>query len=254
MNKKYNKNFITNFIIRFDYNEIQETMLEKLKKMFEEKYGFIINETQNVQKGKVNIDFKSKDSTVEVEKEVKQYVLLPKDKESKITFSEDVFIYETIKYTSYDDIKNLIQEFIVEINNDTNIDMFNRIGMRYVNNIELPFEDKKEIFEWKDYINNKLICNMDFIDYNDILQLINVQEFKSKKTKNIIFRLQTGIPNPYKPAEIVKKNFIIDIDGYTMNIENITNATSKLQAIHDELGEIFEKCMENSLRNILKGE
>ena len=89
----------------------------------------------------------------------------------------------------------------------------------------------------------------------DILQKITVQEFKSKKEdSNVIFRLQTGIPNPNKPAEIISRRFLIDIDGYTMNVEKMSNALDKLQDIHDELSDIFDKCIGTNLEKIMNGD
>lgn len=255
MGKNYKIDYITNFIIRFDYNDIREGILEELQKIFEEKYKFIINETKMVETGKIKVDFEKKQSEIESEGMKKEFLIYNAERTERLKFSSDFFIYETIKYTSYDSIKNIIQDFIDIINKNGKEEVFNRIGMRYINNIELPYEKKEDIFDWKDYINEKIWNNSQFINYDRVLQKITVQEFKSiNKDSNIIFRLQTGIPNPNKPAEIIKKNFLIDIDGFTMNVEKMINAFSKLQEIHDELSNIFDNCIESKLINIMNGE
>lgn len=255
MGKNYQKDYITNFIIRFDYNDIKEEMLEELQKIFESKYKFIINETKMVETGKIKVDFMKKESEIESDGMKKEFSLFNVERTERLKFSSNMFVYETIKYTSYDNIKDIIKEFIDMINKNGKEELFNRIGMRYINNIELPYEKKEEIFNWKDYINDKIWNNHQFIETSSLLQNITVQEFKSNnKDSNIIFRLQTGIPNPNKPAEIIKKNFLIDIDGYTMNVEKMVNAFNKLQEIHDELSNIFDNCIEKKLIKIMDGE
>lgn len=255
MGKSYKKDYITNFIIRFDYNDIKEEILEDLQKIFESKYKFIINETKMVETGKIKVDFEKKQSEIKSEGIKKEFSLFNVERTERLKFSSDMFIYETIKYTGYDSIKGIIKEFIDIINKNGKEELFNRMGMRYINNIELPYEKKEEIFDWGDYINEKIWNNNQFIDNSNLLQKITVQEFKSgNKDSNIIFRLQTGIPNPNKPAEIIKKNFLIDIDGFTMNVEKMINAFSKLQEIHDELSNIFDNCIEEKLIKIMNGE
>lgn len=253
MGNTYKKDFITNFIIRFDYNDIEETIFEDLQKIFEEKYKFVINETRMVETGKITVDFKNKESEIESNGMKKEFCLFNIERTERLKFSKDTFIYETIKYTSYEDIKDKVKEFIDIVSKNGKEELFNRIGMRYINNIELPYSKKEEIFNWENYINESIWNNSQFS--NTILQKITVQEFKSEKEdSNIIFRLQTGIPNPNKPAEIIKKNFLIDIDGFTMNVEKMANALDKLQEIHDELSNIFDKCIEENLIKIMNGE
>lgn len=255
MGNTYKKDYITNFIIRFDYNDIEETIFEELQKIFEERYKFVINETRMVETGKITVDFKNKESEIESDGMKKEFCLFNIERTERLKFSRDTFIYETIKYTSYDDIKDKVKEFIDIVSKNGKEELFNRIGMRYINNIELPYSKKEEIFNWKNYINESIWNNTQFSNTNTILQKITVQEFKSEKEdSNIIFRLQTGIPNPNKPAEIINKKFLIDIDGYTMNVENMNNALIKLQEIHDELSNIFDNCIETELIKIMNGE
>lgn len=255
MGKSYKKDYITNFIIRFDYNDINESILEELQTIFEKQYKFVINETRMVETGKIKVDFKNKESEIESAGMKKEFLLFNIERTERLKFSKDTFIYETIKYTSYDEIKDKVREFVDIVNKNGNEEVFNRIGMRYINNIELPFTKKEEIFDWTDYIDEKIWNNNQFLDIKNILQKITVQEFKSKnEDSNVIFRLQTGIPNPNKPAEIINKRFLIDIDGYTMNIEKMNKALNKLQDIHDELSEIFDKCIGVNLEKIMNGE
>ncbi len=255
MEKLYRKDYITNFIIRFDYDDIEESRLEKLQQIFEKQYKFVINETRMVETGKIKVDFKNKESEIESDGTKKEFSLFNIERTERLKFSKDTFIYETIKYTSYDEIKDMVKEFIDIVNRNENNELFNRIGMRYINNIELPYSKREEIFDWKNYINENIWNNELFLPENSILQKITVQEFKSKKNdSNIVFRLQTGIPNPNKPAELISKKFLIDIDGYTMNVEKMNNAFNRLQDIHDELSEIFDKCIGTELKKIMNGD
>lgn len=255
MEKSYKKNFITNFIIRFDYKPISDSVLEELQQTFEKQYKFVINETKMVETGKIKVDFKMKESEYESDGIKKEYQLFNIERTERLKFSKDMFVYETIDYTSYDQIKNKIKEFIDIASKNENEENFNRIGMRYINNIELPFSKREEILDWKDYINKKIWNNDQFVEIKTVIQNITVQEFKSKnEDDNVYFRLQTGLPNPNKPAEIICKKFLIDIDGYTMNVEKMSNALNKLQCIHDELTEIFDNCIERGLKSIMNGE
>ena len=257
MGKNYKRNYITNFIIRFDYNEIDEKTLEKVQEEFEKKYKFVINETKMMEQGKIKVDFATKESSIETESVKKEFCLFNIDRTERVKFSVNTFVFETIKYVSYDNIKDRIESFINIISkNNKNDELFNRIGMRYINNIEMPYKNKEEILNWKDYISTKIWDTTNYSKENrKILQKILVQEFKSKEAENnIMFRLQSGVPNPNKPAELVKKNFLIDIDGFTMNVERMNDALDKLQSIHDEESEIFDDCIDSKLKRIMNGE
>ena len=155
MGKSYKKDYITNFIIRFDYNDINESILDELQTIFEKQHKFVINETRMVETGKIKVDFKSKESEIESEGMKKEFLLFNIERTERLKFSRDTFIYETIKYTSYDEIKDKVKEFIDIVNKNGTEEVFNRIGMRYINNIELPFSKKEEIFDWTDYIDEK---------------------------------------------------------------------------------------------------
>lgn len=253
MDKIYINDFIKNFIIRFDFSEISDDMLlEELQNILEQEHGFIINETTLINNKQVTINPETNKAKIESAGIVRQYQMLNSEMNVKVTFNNTVFLYESLKYKGFDNIKGVIESF-VKVMTKGKILLFNRIGMRYINKIELPSETKEDIFAWENYISNDILNNITFIPKEKLLQTILVTDFRSFTDENILFKLQTGIPNPNKPADIVKKSFLIDIDGYTTT-EEIGSAVEKLDKIHQQEKEIFEKCIKDELRKKMRGD
>lgn len=245
--KVYKRNFISNFIIRFDLEtKLDEGNYDKILELLNEDYP--INEKLDIQNRNIIID-KDSDNPILSEPNIKiKNILYNSDKNERITISSDSILYETLNYISFSKIKPTIEKIILSLKENYGIKDFSRIGLRYVNLIKKPIKNKKDIFNWNNFINSKLLFSNDFIDTETILQQINTIEFKLDVENDLQCRLQFGIPNRNMPADLMEKIYLIDIDGFTNSMVEQDDAIKILDIIHEKDIEIFEKCIEDELR------
>ena len=250
MAKEYKKNYISNFLIRLDLeSKLDDGDYDKLFSLLSSDYP--INEKRNIQNRNIIFNTIDGESVAPVfsDPEFKvQYILYNTKKTSRITINSDSVLYESLYYTSYSNVKPILEKIINCLNREYGIKNFNRIGLRYVNLIKMPLKDKKQIFDWDGYINNSILFDNSFIDENNLLQEIRTIDFKLDPDNNILCRLQTGIPNRNMPADLMEKIYLIDIDGFTNTMIEHVDAMDILNIIHDKNIEIFEKCIGDALR------
>ena len=251
MSIEYKKNYIKNFLVRFDLEtKLNEGEYDKIQNILRDK--FPIKETKNIENREliINTEDKNNPKPILSEPNLKvQSVLYNAEKNERISINSDSIIYESLQYKSFSNIKPILENIIDCLNKEYGIKNFNRIGLRYVNLIKIPIKEKKDIFNWRGYINSQFLSNNNFINDNNLLQEIKTIDFNLDKEKDLLCRLQIGIPNRNMPADLVEKLYIIDIDGYTNSLVEQEDAIDILKLIHDKNVEIFEKCIDDKLRS-----
>ena len=140
-------------------------------------------------------------------------------------------------------------EALIESNNQ--IKKYTRFGIRYINLINLPCKNKNELLDWNKFINNKLLNSNDIFGNKALLQLIQIHNIKSAFNDDIIYTVQSGIPNQNFPAALMEKTYLIDIDGYSKVLMEKDEIVDMFDKIHDEEVEIFETCITNELRSMM---
>ena len=83
------------------------------------------------------------------------------------------------------------------------------------------------------------------------MQLIHIHNIKSSFNDDIIYTVQSGMPNQNFPASLMEKNFLIDIDGYSKVLMEKNEIIEMFDDIHNEEDEIFETCIKDELRRIM---
>jgi len=249
MEKQYKRNYISNFLIRFDLDDkLVEGNYDNILKSLSSDYPII--ERIDIQNRDIIINENSDTpEPVLSDPEVRvRNVLYNSERNERITINSDCVIYETLKYTSFSKIKPTLEKIILSLKNDYSIKNFNRIGLRYVNLIKRSAKEKKDIFEWSGYINSNLLFNNNFIKNSDILQQLQTIDFKLDTENDLFCRLQYGIPNRNMPADLMEKIFLIDIDGFTNSVVEQEDVLKILDIIHEKNIEIFENCIDDKLR------
>ena len=60
-----------------------------------------------------------------------------------------------------------------------------------------------------------------------------------------------GIPNSIFPSKISRKEFLLDFDCYTENIEE-DSVLQHLKIFHNKIQQFFEYCIKEKLRNLME--
>jgi uncharacterized protein (TIGR04255 family) len=157
------------------------------------------------------------------------------------SIEENNLTLETMEYKDFDNFHNLITVLITKLEEIFPNLVSIRIGLRYVNQIKLDEED----LEFKDYINENLIKQLEFFDRSILIRTISSMEI-SRDDYNLIFKF--GIPNSTYPNNIIRKEFVLDYDCYTKESLNKDEVIENVKIFKEAIKEIFENSIEDKLR------
>ena len=120
----------------------------------------------------------------------------------------------------------------------------NRLGIRYINNIELPAHDP---MDWSAYIDAGLLGLFDRFneDRAAIARLFHIAEFKYD---DMLVKFQFGIPNPDFPAPVRQSAFILDIDAFVPGLIEFSDVEGIISMAHSHIQGLFESSITDALR------
>jgi len=131
-----------------------------------------------------------------------------------------------LKYESFNKLKGDLFQYSIQWRNFFPISEIERLGLRYVNNINL---DEINPLNWKKYINSNLTSSLKFVkDRNLISRAFHNLELKYE---DMNIRFQYGLHNPDYPSIIKEKEFILDYDAYLSREQDINEIPMRLESI-----------------------
>jgi len=247
LKKQYKSNKLSKVIFRLDFEKIELGSLEKFNNT-ELKKAFPTYGQKKVTEGNIEVNLKD-GKVIQKNSEFAAYSFENDKKNKRFEVCEKYIFLEYDKYSNFkevlNDAKSIIERFIVLFEVKT----INRMGLRYINEVNL---NEKNALDWKKYINNDLMGNINFIKGNS--------KKISRSMGQIVFREEEGdltfnfgIFNKQYPNEVVTKEFILDYDCYSrlpfeVSEENILN---KLEKYHSYIGMLFESSINDGFRKLL---
>ena len=249
MGKKYAINFLTHVIIRIDFPNklsVEDRLPPEVTKAILK--SFPISEPKKM----LGKEFKitsEKDIQFETN-ELKrvEWHFFGKNREKTLVLTPEAIFIDCNEYSSFEILNN---EFIGVINkifeNFEDVQV-NRIGLRYINEIDL---NKPIPINWALYVDDKLLSIFDLgEDRNKIARgfsnlVLNYGD--------MLLSFNYGMHNPNMPAPIKKEVFVLDYDAsYTGFLEQ-NDLETNLIKFHTKIEEMFEKNIRPKLRLILDG-
>lgn len=251
---KYKKNYIENFIFRIDFKQNSQEVTKDILAQFKNDFANELNglKSRRVINNIIKMNKEKEKAEVTDTKEVEEYRLYNKEDNEFITITDSYICYENTKYETFEKTKLMIERMIDNIIKASNIEVCTRVGMRFINDIIFPSEKKEEIYDWKGYIKEPLLKNLEFFmkDNNqDILQSMQVIDINSKSDPNIYYEIQYGLYNSRRPGPMLDKQYIIDIDARTKTVEEIQDIKDKLNTMHSEIEMLFETIIDTKMRD-----
>lgn len=217
-----------------------------MKSLLKTNYPFRDLATIREQRIEVRHEGRALSQTQTTSTEVLQWEFKDRKRERTISVNER---YVAITYSTYTCYEDLIGELIPVINTflskpDTKI---SRIGLRYVNEIEL--EDGTPPTAWDDLLVSNLLATFKLADdQRTISRAFHILEFSYPDDMSM--RFQFGMPNPEYPAAIKRKLFVLDWDAYCDSLE-VTKEVVKtyLDKFHEKINRSFEEVITTALRS-----
>lgn len=236
---KYENNYLSNVIVQFDYKPIKrflETVPNDIIEKLKDDYNF--HQGQMLSDVKINIITGAKMETA-----IPVWEFMSKDVGITIQLTQNFLKVNCTKYTNFEDLLSHVNKITKLLEND--IQTFNRVGLRYINQIDL---DEPNPTDWTNYINDDLICSINnwcaFSKDKIARAMSQIRLVEDDYTLNFNY----GIFNPIYPNIVIQKQYILDFDCAGMNIE-YPEIDTCLYKYNDVITSSFEKSIKEPLRD-----
>jgi uncharacterized protein (TIGR04255 family) len=201
--------------------------------------SFPLSEPQTLQSQEFQISDKSFSSNTQ---EIKKWIYHGREREKSIILESQSLTMTIKHYKTYvgalDEYKEVLAALFKE-----NKDLFaSRIGLRYINSIELK---EQKPLEWSEYINEDILGIVSFHEASNISRVFHVLEYNFDGQT---LKFQFGLPNPDYPAVIRQKQFILDLDSFYTGTYDETEIYECIDNCHLKIQELFEKSITDKTR------
>ncbi|PKM39557.1 MAG: hypothetical protein CVV04_09235 [Firmicutes bacterium HGW-Firmicutes-9] len=239
----YKDNCLENVIFRIDFvNGFNVNALPVQKVLLE---SFPIIETEEMQGQEIS-NFISEDGTPKVNIKRSTWInhyFWDRQKTKRFAVSQNSIYIDIKKYDSYTNTKKHFTSAVEAIKASSQDAIINRIGMRYINRIDLT-NIRRSV--WSKYINKKhLDAVMVCFDEMSLVSSVNSVELSYN---DFTLRFNYGFLNPDKPSVQRRHIFTIDLDAFTFGEMNISEVTSYLDEFHTRIESMFEAIIGDSQR------
>lgn len=243
MGATYKKNFLKNVICKVDFTEqpkYDQAKLKDFQKLIKKEFP-ILQEA----KGLV-IEAASSERIDSKAGEFIKWIFFNKTKTRIVSFESN---YILLEFKEYDNFEEFFQIFELIIDSWFNVFpsiISIRLGLRYMNQIELS---NKEPLEWKGLINKLLLESFKFVkDKENLARHMNLIEINKG---DYLLKFRYGIANSVYPSPIIKKEFILDYDCFTSESLDKSEILIKVKEFNGIITDLFEQSIEAGLRKIM---
>lgn len=243
---RYNKNFITEAILRIDFAspivELTNTVNDELDRFIlrffpqkESKNSFseelILNPNSNV------VDRKKT--------EFKEWNYFANEKNKRLCITRDFVFISFKQYLSYEDFTEDFIEILKQISRTYAEFACKRFGMRYINNIKT----QGNTTDWTEFINDSMTSIFNIKPENsEFTRVFQIIEYSNQDIKT---KFQFGMHNPDYPAIIRQKLFVLDMDSYKIGRMSIEDIEELTPVTHQIIENLFEISIKQPLRDLM---
>lgn len=243
-NTIYKRNFLEKVILRFDFDKIDLDFLNEFSKEIEAYFPIQSQEEAN----DVQIILNQDSGSVQNQKTpFWSYRDINKNKILHISSTHCLIEYSNNSYINIDTLIRDIETILNPFFKKSEINIFNRVGLRYVNRLEFT---KKENFKWENFVNRKLLQSLTFVSkFSKQIKrkLEKIEIIKDNKHIN----LTHGIINKDYPSINVRKEYLLDIDAYSAYPLELELLIDSIKDYNLNIQNIFEESITDETRNIL---
>lgn len=241
----YKSPFLKEVILRIDFpapiEELEKSLPSKIQKAVIKK--FPISESQKLQAQEFQIAGQSFQANT---RELTQWAFHGKEREKTLTILPESIVLISKSYKSFEVFIGDITDILIEFYKTFKDLSANRIGLRYVNVLEL---DEANPLSWGKYIDEKMLGIFDFHNEKNLTRAFHILEYNFDGQA---VKFQFGIANPDYPSVIRRKQFVLDIDSYFYGAFDLTDVLECINNSHEKIQEIFEKSITDKTRSLMK--
>jgi len=169
-------------------------------------------------------------------------LLFSDDKKRIVQIGSRLLVINVLKpYPTWNEFKSIIEKCWNSLLKIVDIKGLERVSLRYINQIQLPFEsiDMEEYFEFYPYIGNRLPQAPSYF-------IVRVEFPYDEGRDRCSVQLMPGIVSESELA------FILDIDYFLAHQRDIDISTVMdwIEKAHGRVEEVFEGCITDKLREV----
>jgi uncharacterized protein (TIGR04255 family) len=242
--QRYKKHFLKQVIARIDFGTpLPIAKLGPPKRVVETlKANFPRAELERVTEQ--NVTLSPTGSLVDT-KDKPRWVYSSKDRRKKTIVAEDHCVVEYVQgsYASFEVLSSEFLSLVAAMFQSFENLQVNRLGLRYVNSIEL---DEDNPMDWSKYLSLPLLALPKLAtDPTTLSRVFHLVEFNYGDTN---LRFQGGMVNPDYPAPIKRKQFVLDYDAYCQLLLSEQEIQTYLRQFHAKVNAAFEEVITPELR------
>ncbi|MFW9942557.1 MAG: TIGR04255 family protein [Candidatus Thorarchaeota archaeon] len=250
-NIKYKKNFLKNVIFRIDFSPIL-IIKKEISSEFQEKIRADLPELEENKSIILTTNVVKNKDTGQVqrfeENEIsKTWNFLSKDRNRKVICNHEYLAIEFYEYLHFEDYIQFVEKVYTSFLNIYKPLEIKRLGLRYINNILIkegnPFDFRELISPILTSFVDNFFDNKD--DFSRVLSRVNL----NKDDFKIIFTF--GWYNTDFPEKISRKEFLLDYDCFTENIEE-KEVVDLVKKFRQQIKLYFEKSIDDGLRKLME--
>ena len=244
MGRKYREHFLTEVLARVDFSAPMAELVDSIppKVSREALQNFPILEPKMVV-GE-GILLKGEHGQEEYRSTQREWNYFGKQRDKRLCITPEAMF---VVHNQYQEFESFRDEFLAAVG-----PMFiaypdlllSRFGLRYVNKITLREGDNPT--DWSQYL------------HENLLSIFSVAPSSSKVARafhtlvlnfeELSLKFQYGMHNPDYPAEITKKEFVLDFDAYYQGPLDLEDLKAKIDVFHDKIETLFEDSITPDLR------
>jgi uncharacterized protein (TIGR04255 family) len=244
----YKKNYLSKVILRIDF--IKSIELSKLRSYADSISSiFPLSKQIDGEEGYFDLNLQTKQLNQHTNKIV-SWVFTDKNSTKNLQISPSYLFIEYLKYKNSTDLINDVEKVVNVFINSFGVKTIKRIGLRYLNEIEL--HNEKDYLKWDKYIANDLLGAISFANNSEFSVSRSMGQLVFKDGFNII-NFNFGVWNDDYPNEVNRKSFVLDYDCYS-NIPVDLSDTSIVDVVKEynsKIEKIFELSISDSFRGLL---
>jgi uncharacterized protein (TIGR04255 family) len=184
------------------------------------------------------------------EKRLKEWRFHGRDRTKTLTISREAVLVQHTTYQTYELVRDEFSGILERVAQLFPEAQPSRVGLRYVNSIELPEGNPTD---WSSYLAPPLLSLFGFPPEADRPALARVFHNLELSLDAFSIRYRLGMHNPDYPARIRQKVFVLDLDAYLQAYVEIQQVTRLLDKFHQTIQQYFELSITDGLRSIMSG-
>ena len=247
--KKYWKDFLKQVIVRIDFAEPlaipKKGPSTKIIAALKKEYPVPQLDVKQIKEVAITLSGQPRETF----REIREWNYHSKKRNKRAVITKECMLIEFTKYNSFEVLRNDFFSFVDALYADFKEVQVKRLGLRYIDEIELKEPNPTE---WDKYFDKNLLCSLKIVDDpSTLVRSLHIIEQKFDDESRI--RFQFGIPNPDYPAPIHRKIFLLDTDVYCSLLLTQEEIKQYIDTFHNRCIDIFERLITDEFRKKMGG-